>query len=222
MKKYTTLLMAIVMILTLAVSVSAATTMFDEAPEAYLTLPIEDCEFIDDDTTQDLGGNGTFISIVDGYGCGNSSQNDCVVFRDVDFGANGAKAINLLFGFGLDDGSVTTLSVAVDSEDNVVGNFEIGFTGGWEIANASWVQTEAAIPAGVHTVYIRFTNEKSGSFSQVSFVEGDPLLIAPPPVEPPVDNTGVASENSDAGIVCSVFFASAAAVVALTYRKNRR
>ena len=163
--------------------------------ETYIVLPIEDAEFVDDDTTQDQGGNNTFISIVDGYGCGNSSLNDTVIWT-ADFGANGADAIGLLFGYGKDDGSVTTLDVAVDSKENVVGTFAIPFTGGWDIANAEWIFVPAEIPAGEHEVYITFTSGNSGSFSQVAFIEGEPA--------PVVEEVAGAPETFDAGVIAAV------------------
>ena len=217
MKKYATLLMAIFMLFSLAVSANAATEMSVDMPESYIVLPIEDAELIDDDTTQDLGGNGTFISIVDGYGCGNSSQNDCVVFKDVDFGANGADQISMLFGYGKDDGTLTTLSVALDEETNLIGEFAIAYTGGWEIANATWVYTPVEIPAGVHTVYIRFTSANSGSFSQVAFAEADPApVVEEPEAEEPAPAT---PETADAGIVVSAALMAVAAGIVLTKKK---
>jgi len=172
----------------------------------YLVLPIEDAEIVDDDTTQDQGGNNTFISIVDGYGCGNSSLNDTVIWT-ADFGANGADSIGLLFGYGKDDGSVTTLDVAVDSKDNVVGTFAIPFTGGWDIANADWCFIPVEIPAGEHEIYITFTSGNSGSFSQVAFTEADPA--------PVVEEVAGAPATFDAGVIaaaCAIISAAGYAV----------
>ncbi|MBQ8578767.1 MAG: carbohydrate-binding protein [Clostridia bacterium] len=216
MKKYATLLLAVVMVFSLAISASASSGLYEEMPESYIVLPIEDAELIDDDTTQDLGGNGTFISIVDGYGCGNSSLNDCVVFHDIDFGENGADQINVLFGFGKDEGSETTLSIALDDEENLIGEFSIGYTGGWDIDNALWASTPVTIPSGVHTIYLRFTNENSGSFSQVSFAEADPAPVVEDVVEEPVAET---PETADAGIIVSVAVMAVAAGIVLNKRK---
>ena len=138
-------------------SIAMAADVAEEMPASYIVLPIEDAVLVDDDTTQDLGGNGTFIGIVDGYGCGNSSLNDCVVFNDIDFGENGADQISILFGYGNDNDTETTLSIAIDDEDNVIGDLSIGHTGGWEIENVLWNSTAVSIPSGVHTVYIRFS-----------------------------------------------------------------
>ena len=165
MKKFFAVLLAGMLTISMAAAAGAATTMADTKPVATLVLPIEDAEIIDDDTTQDQGGNNTFISIVDGYGCGNSSLNDKVIW-DVDLAAD-ANSVSLLFGYGKDDGSVTTIDIDVDGE--VVATMEVGFTGGWDIANAKWVTVPAAIPAGSHQVGFTFTSGNSGSFSQVAF-----------------------------------------------------
>ena len=165
MKKIFAILMATALTVSMAAVAGAATTMLDGMPVYDVVLPIEDAEIIDDDTTQDQGGNNTFISIVDGYGCGNSSLNDKVVW-DVDL-ANGADSVALLFGYGKDDGSVTTIDVDVDGE--VVATMEVPFTGGWDIASAKWVTVPAAIPAGSHQVGFTFTSGNSGSFSKVAF-----------------------------------------------------
>ncbi|MBQ8642441.1 MAG: carbohydrate-binding protein [Clostridia bacterium] len=165
MKKILAVLMATALTVSMAAVAGAATTMSADKPVATVVLPIEDAEIIDDDTTQDQGGNNTFISIVDGYGCGNSSLNDKVVW-DVDLAAD-ANSVSLLFGYGKDDGSVTTIDVDVDGE--VVATMEVPFTGGWDIASAQWVTVPAAIPAGSHSVGFTFTSANSGSFSQVAF-----------------------------------------------------
>ena len=165
MKKFFAILMATALTVSMAAMASAATTLLADVPAYDVVLPIEDAEIIDDDTTQDQGGNNTFISIVDGYGCGNSSLNDKVVWT-VDL-ANDAASVALLFGYGKDDGSVTTIDVDVDG--TVVATMEVPFTGGWDIASAKWVTVPAAIPAGTHDVGFTFTSGNSGSFSKVAF-----------------------------------------------------
>ena len=175
---------------------------------------VAQAEVIDDDTTQDKGGNNTFISIVDGYGCGNSSLNDTVIWT-ADFGANGADSIGLLFGYGNDNGTVTTLDVAVDSKDNVVGTFEIPFTGGWDIVNADWCFIPVEIPAGAHSVYFKFLNEKSGSLSEVYFAEAEPA-----PVEEVVAADGTtAPATFDAAVVAAVAAIISAAGYAVSKKR---
>ena len=174
----------------------------ETAPTGYIRMSIEQAELIDDDTTQDEGGSGNPIQIVDGYGCGYSSRNDIVAYNDVDFGPNGASAMNLLFGYGNNDGSVTTLSFFLDDpSSDPIAKTEIGFTGGWDIVNAGWVRVPMTIPAGTHTVYVQFTNEKSGSISDVVFEEGEPA----PAADPGAAETVVeAPKTFDAGVIAAV------------------
>ena len=189
----------------------------EAAPTGYIAMSIDQAELIDDDTTQDLGGSGKPIAIVDGYGCGYSSKNDIVAYNDVDFGANGAQAMDLLFGYGNNDGSVTTLSFMLDDPTAApIATAEIGFTGGWDIANAGWVRVPMTIPAGVHTVYVQFTNEKSGSISDIVFEEA-PEAIAPA-AETNADTAAVttAPATFDAGILAAVAAIVSAAGFALS------
>lgn len=112
---------------------------------------------------------------------GYSSLNDIVYFSDVDFGANGAKQMTIFFSYGNDDESTTTLNVYIDDYKNTpVCSFEIGFTGGWESTFAQEFTADCQIPGGIHTVYVQFTNEKSGSFTYIRFTEADPVETAPP------------------------------------------
>lgn len=176
----------------------------EAAPTGYISMSIEQAELIDDDTTQDLGGSGNPISIVDGYGCGYSSKNDIVAYNDVDFGANGAQAMDLLFGYGNNDGSVTTLAFMLDDPTSApIATADIGFTGGWDIANAGWVRVPMTIPAGVHTLYVQFTNEKSGSISDVVFEEAPAAeVVVVDTVE--AGTTTTAPATFDAGVIAAV------------------
>lgn len=159
-----------------------ANSITEEEPEAegngtYLNLKVvKDAEVIDDDSTNDLGGSGNPIQIMDAYGVGYSSLNDMVVFNDVDFGDNGASSAKIHFGYGNSDGSVTTLAFYIDNPDGAPAlEAEIGYTGGWDIASSGWVDIDFAVPAGIHTIYVKFTNEKSGSLSEISFYEAAPV-----------------------------------------------
>ena len=212
MKKLFSLLLCALMITSLAILVNAAAD-----GSGYIKCMIEDAELIDDDTTQDLGGSGKPIQLVDGYGCGYSSKNDIVAFNDIDFGDFGASSIQILFSYGNDDDSKTTLDVKLDDPDSAaIAQFEIGFTGGWDIANAGWVRVPMTIPAGVHTVYVQFTNEKSGSISDIVFEEA-PEAIAPA-AETTADTAAVttAPATFDAGILAAVAAIVSAAGFALS------
>ncbi|MBE6723609.1 MAG: LamG domain-containing protein, partial [Ruminococcaceae bacterium] len=71
-------------------------------------------EFYDDPETLELGGHGQPIQYVDGYGVGYSSLNDQVIFRDIDFGANGAD--KMLINFSNGGEKDTTLAIYIDEK----------------------------------------------------------------------------------------------------------
>ncbi len=170
------------------------------ATDAFKTIEVTpDTPYIDDDTTQDLGGSGQPIKWVEGYGCGYSSQNDIIYFEDIDFGANGAKSLTMKFGYGKEDAK-TTLAVMIDDPKSApVGTFEIGFTGGWEIEKAGDVTTDVKIPGGIHTVYIQFTNEHSGSISSIIFAQADAAAETTAAETTAVADTTAAAETAAPG-----------------------
>lgn len=198
MKKLLAILLSALMIGSLSVIANAAAD-----GSGYIKCMIADAELIDDDTTQDQGGSGNPIQIVDGYGCGYSSKNDIVAYNDVDFGANGAQAMDLLFGYGHNDGSVTTLAFMLDDPTSApIATADIGFTGGWDIANAGWVRVPMTIPAGVHTLYVQFTNDKSGSISDVVFEEAPAAEVVV--ADTAAADTTTAPATFDAGVIAAV------------------
>ena len=219
MKKSAVLFTVAVLLIAMAVNVSAK---FDAFSKIEVTPEVS---LIDDDTTQDEGGSGQPIQYVDNYGVGYSSTNDIVYFEDVDFGADGAKAMNIFFSYGNDDDSTTTLDVYIDDykSGNPVCSYEIGFTGGWESSNAQEIKADCAIPGGNHTVYIQFTNEKSGSFTYISFDKADPPAeTAAPETEAeataPVVTT--AAQTADMGIITGIIALSGAAMAIITKKRK--
>ena len=196
--------LAVFLITATAPAASATLSAFEE-----IHLDGRTEKYIDDATTQDLGGNGNPIGYVAGYGCGNSSLNDIVYFEDVDFGSTGAMAITLLFGFDNKNGETTDLNFYIDGYDpkNLVGQAQVGDTGGWSIIDAKEVTFPVIIPAGVHSVYIQFTTANSGSFSYIRFGTvydpGDaqvPAEYSGPPLEDSAAVNIFADELFSAGI----------------------
>ncbi|MBQ4605193.1 MAG: carbohydrate-binding protein, partial [Clostridia bacterium] len=163
---------------------------------------VAQADVIDDDTTQDKGGNNTFISVMEEYGVGNSSLNDVVYFDDVDFGDLGADFMTIKFGYGWDDGTTTKVGLILDDPDaDPIATMDIQWTGGWDIKTSGYHSIPVEVPAGVHSVYFKFLNEKSGSLSEVYFAEAEPA-----PVEEVVaaDGTVTAPATFDAGVVAAV------------------
>lgn len=217
--------MFVILVSALAMNVSAKYDAFakiEVTPEVTL---------IDDDTTQDLGGSGQPIQWVDGYGVGYSSKNDIVYFEDVDFGADGAKEMTLFFSYGNDDDSSTTLNVYIDDykSGNPICSYDIGFTGGWEDDFAQEFKAPCTVPGGVHTVYIQFTNEKSGSFTYISFLKADPVpetdapeTDAAVPVEAEAPAAVVtAAQTADIGIVTALVSLAGVSLAVIAAKKRR-
>ena len=176
-------------------------TMAPVAGDIVLNV-VAQADVIDDDTTQDKGGNNTFISIMEDYGCGNSSLNDVVYFDDVDFGDNGADFMTIRFGYGWEDGTTTKVGLILDDPDaDPIATMDIQWTGGWDVKTSGYHSIPVEVPAGVHSVYFKFLNEKSGSLSEVYFAEAEPA-----PVEEVVaaDGTVTAPATFDAAVVAAV------------------
>ena len=123
---------------------------------------------IDDETTN----AGQPIQYVAGYGVGYSSMGDIVYFEDVDFGEKGAVDMTIHFANG-NSMANTTLAVYLDDYENTepICTFDIGFTGGWTLQQTKPFTADCAIPGGLHTIYIKFTNSTSGSFGEVFFTK---------------------------------------------------
>jgi hypothetical protein len=157
----------LVFALTLVFAISAS------AASAFENVVInESTELYDDPETMNLGGNGTTISYMEAYGVGNSSLNDMVIFKGVDFGANGADKMVIFFSYGNNDDTKTKIEVYVDkAEGTPVATYKIGFTGGWESTLAQEFEAPVSISGGTHDIYVKFANEKSGSFTYVRFNE---------------------------------------------------
>ena len=177
---------------------------------------VAQAEVIDDDTTQDKGGNNTFISIMEDYGCGNSSLNDIVYFDVVDFGENGADFMTIRFGYGWDDGSTTKVGLILDDPDaDPIATMDIQWTGGWDVKTSGYHSIPVEIPAGAHSVYFKFLNEKSGSLSEVYFAEAEPA-----PVEEVVAAAGTtAPATFDAAVVAAVAAIISAAGYAVSKKR---
>ena len=117
-------------------------------------------EVIDD--TKDQGGNNKPIAFVEGYGIGYSQIDDIVVFRNIDFGKNGANKFIISFQYGAT--SICELKCTP--------------TGGWKLENAKEFSAACNVAGGVHTVYVKFTNKASGSFGYIRFEEAPATTAA--------------------------------------------
>lgn len=212
MKKFTVLLMITLLVCALAINVSAK---YDAFSKIEVTT---DVTLIDDDTTQDQGGSGQPIQYVEGYGVGYSSTNDIVYFADVDFGTDGAKEMTIFFSYGNDDDTKTTLNVYIDDykSGTPICSYEIGFTGGWESTKAQELKAACTVPGGIHTVYVQFTNEKSGSFTYISFAKADPPAETAAP-----DVVTTAAQTADIGIISGIIALAGASLAIISAKKRK-
>jgi len=171
MKKLTSVMFAIVLVSLMVTSVFAADSAFDK----YVVTA--NTKFIDDASTNaNGGGGGKAIAFVEGYGCGYSSTNDIVAI-ELDFGENGADGCSMKFGYA--GTKETTLSVYIDDykSGKPAAKLSIANTGGWDIAKVTkMTEFDIEVPAGKHTVYFQFTNDQSGSISEVTFIEAAPVV----------------------------------------------
>lgn len=206
MKKITVALLTLVLLCTLVVPAFAAVTK-----NAFENVVMNGNEDEFGYITNDSGRlrNGKNISYMEAYGCGNGAMGDAVQFKNVDFGKNGAKEMVLSFSYGGE--STTTVAVKLDDLNSApVATYAITNTGGWDKTKAKEFTTDIKVPGGVHDVFVQFTNEESGSFSYIRFVEADA----------PVAGATKAPATADVAAIASIaaVLTSAAGFVALRKR----
>lgn len=221
MRKLAVLLMITMLICALAINVSAK---YDAFAKIEVT---PDVTIIDDATTQDQGGSGQPIQYVEGYGVGYSSTNDIVYFENVDFGTDGAKEMTIFFSYGNDDKTTTKINVFIDDykSGKPVCSYEIGFTGGWESTKAQEFKAPVTISGGTHTVYVQFANEKSGSFTYISFTKADAAAVTAA-VAAPTDTAvtatvTAAAQTADIGIISGAIALAGASLVIIALKKRK-
>ena len=205
MKKITVALLTLVLLCTLVVPAFAAVTK-NAFENVVMNGNEDEFGYIADPNNKRNGKN---ISYMEAYGCGNGAMGDAVQFKNVDFGKNGAKEMVLSFSYGGE--STTTVAVKLDDLNSApVATYAITNTGGWDKTKAKEFTTDIKVPGGVHDVFVQFTNEESGSFSYIRFVEADA----------PVAGATKAPATADVAAIASIaaVLTSAAGFVALRKR----
>ncbi len=207
MKKILAVVLCAALMLTLAISVSAADAF--AGIEFDSNTPDSEVELWDDPDTKDEGGSGQEIQKMDDYGVGYSSTNDQVIFHNVDFGANGANKFHVYFSLGND--SETTLAVYLGpvADGNKLADITVTGTGGWTKDCAEDFAADVTIPGGVHDIVVVFTNSNSGSFAKISFDEAPAAAVVE---EPAAVVVAPAAQTADLAVVAVI--ALGAAVVA--------
>ena len=208
MKKFALIALSLLLVCTLAFSVSAKENAFEDI------VVREDTEFIDDEADQ--GTNGVPIGYYEGHGVGCSWIGDYVVFRDVDFGENGAKQFMIFWAMGDDrNEGGTNLQVYIDNQNGTpAADFTAPQTSGWDMNNAEWVTVDCAVEGGVHDVFVKFV-DGTGSFDRIKFVEADPAPVVDdqPSEETPAGDTSAAQTFDVLLLASAACVASAGAVI---------
>lgn len=201
MKKSLLVLMSLVLMLSLALSVSA------KGENAF-----ENVMITADTKIYDAPGTDNPIAYMEAYGVGYSSKGDQVWFEDLDFGKNGADKITINFSFGANDKS-TNIAFFVDSTDGEpAAKLNIGYTGGWESTYAKEFTTDIEVPAGKHTIIVEFLDE-TGSFNYIRCNEA-------PAKAAPADDTASAS-TADPMILTVVLAASSLAGAVVMGKRSK-
>ena len=166
MKKVSFSIMAVLLIALMAFNVCAATNAFEK-----ITVSPDYPKVIDNTEGREAG-------FVENFGIGNTDPGDVAEFTDLDFGKNGAKSATIGFAFG-NEGSSSLIEMYVDSLDSKpAATFDCGYTGGWDTASIQDFTADVSIPAGVHTIYFKWTNA-TGSLHNVVFTQADAAVTTP-------------------------------------------
>lgn len=160
MKKSLLVLMSLVLMLSLALSVSA------KGENAF-----ENVMITADTKIYDAPGTDNPIAYMEAYGVGYSSKGDQVWFEDLDFGENGADKITINFSYGA-EGSSTNLAFFVDNTDGEpAAKINIGYTGGWESTYAKEFTTDIEVRL-VSTPSSLSSSTRTGSFNYIRCQRG--------------------------------------------------
>lgn len=212
MKKILVALLTLVLVATLVAPTFAADPK-NAFENVVMNSNYDEFGYITNENGRDR--NGKTISFIPDYGCGNGAMGDAVQFKNIDFGKNGAKEMVLSFSYGGD--KTTTVAVKLDALDaEPIATYAITNTGGWEKTKAKEFTTAVKIPGGIHDVFVQFTNEESGSFSYIRFVEAD----APVAGATTTTTAPTAPATADMGVIASVA-AIATAVAGFVALKKR-
>ncbi len=215
MKKVLVALLTLVLVATLVAPTFAADPK-NAFENVVMNSNYDEFGYITNENGRDR--NGKTISFIPDYGCGNGAMGDAVQFKNIDFGKNGAKEMVLSFSYGGD--KTTTVAVKLDALDaEPIATYAITNTGGWEKTKAKEFTTAVKIPGGIHDVFVQFTNEESGSFSYIRFVEAD-APVAGATTTTTTTTAPTAPATADMGVIASVAAIATAAAGFVALKKR--
>jgi len=163
------------------------------------------------------------------YGIGYTSPGTICEFPDLDFGANGASQFTVGIGFSGTDSAAIEIMID-DPASAPVGRVDITDTGGWDDQNQKDFTADVSIPGGVHTVYVKWSEQAdaSGSLYSVLFTEAAaPATTATvaattaPATDAPAITTPTNPQTGDANVLWIVLVAITAAAAFFTIRRIR-
>ena len=168
MKRVSILILAVLLVCSMAFSVSAAQSAFTKITVSAAYPIVTNAP--DDPGKKPAG-------FVDGYGIGNTAKDDVAAFTDLDFGDTGASTATMGFAFGTEGGSSTLLMYLDDLNSTPIATFVTTYSGGWGTANIKDYTQNVKIPKGKHTVYVKWTNA-TGSLHTLVFGAGTATAAA--------------------------------------------
>lgn len=174
------------------------------------------------------------------YGIGYTAKDDYVEFKDLDFGTTGASTATIGFAFGTEGGSSTLLMYLDDINSKPIATFKTGFSGGWDDKSIKDYPQPVSIPAGKHTVFVKWT-DATGSLHTINFTPGTgaaaatttttpaattttPATTAKPATvtaKPAAASTSTAPKAADMGMVTSLFALAMSGAAIVGLKKKR-
>lgn len=217
MKKFAVIFFAAVLVLTFSIPVLAGRTAFENV---WMKEYDEDVIYIPNETVVRMGQK---IHWMKYYGCGYGTIGDMVEFVGLDFGENGATKVYLPVSYGGD--ATTTFDLFIDDPSNKPAcSFSTTSTGGFTNIAAKELVADVKVPAGKHDIYVKFTNEESGSFEYIRFDQAtEPVVAVEGTVgtKKPAADTKKSPEAADMGMIAGIaaIVTSCAGFVALKKKK---
>ena len=145
--------------------------LYTAVNSAFVRIGVDaNTELIDSAINQ--GPNAHPIEYVEGFGIGYTFIDDMVVFRDLNFGPNGAEQMTVYFGYQSDDPPSSLLKIYVDDYNlPEVAEIRCTSTGGYDESNQKDFVFNCIVPPGNHTIYVKYAEESSGSLYAITFKE---------------------------------------------------
>lgn len=206
------MILIVLILLTVAISAANPFNKIEVSPDTKLI-----------DYTEDQGNNGQPIQYVEDYGIGYTWINDYAYFENLDFGANGADKATIGFTYG-NDTPDCIIELYLDAPDGtLLGTYTIGNTGGFSSEFIKDFTIDVEIPSGVHTVYVKWTND-TGSLFYIQFNEAPEVVVEetqePAETVPESPAAPAAPQTSDTIVISAIIIMISTAAILVKLRKK--